>query len=172
MPAVLSVCTKTAPVCPLSPALADVDANAGAKSVAVKGTVKNLTAEALAKAYKKGDVITGGPLDLALDVRGAGASPHAIAASLSGSFVAGMGESKIANKAMNLGPILQIVSAANPLAKQEPYTVATCAVANFQIDVAENLGALPVALEGNAYLIDAEFRLQGGGRRNRWHERH
>jgi hypothetical protein len=115
---------------------ADITANAADKSVATKATIKGLTAEALAKAYKKTNLITGGPLDINLDIHGAGASPHAIASTMSGSFVAGMGESRIRNEALNFmgGDILmQVLNMVNPMGNKDPYTVARCGVTNFVI---------------------------------------
>ncbi len=115
---------------------ADVGLNANGKTVALKVQGKDFTAEGLAKTFKKGDVITQGPIDLALDVRGAGDSMRDVMASLDGSLIAGMGESRIRNDALNVpgaGVILQVLNMANPFANKDPYTVARCGVANFQI---------------------------------------
>ncbi len=110
----------------------DVDANAANKTVAIKGTVKGLSAESLAKAYKVTDLITNGPLDVDVDVRGAGASPKAIVGTLNGSFLATMGESRIRTSAM--GPAAaQILAAINPMGNKDPYAVARCGVTNFQL---------------------------------------
>lgn len=110
----------------------DVDANAANKTVAIKGTVKGLSAESLAKAYKVTDLITNGPLDVDVDVRGAGASPKAIVGTLNGSFLATMGESRIRTSAM--GPVAaQILAAINPMGNKDPYAVARCGVTNFQL---------------------------------------
>src|SRR5439155_17876825 len=92
----------------------NIDANAASKAVAIKGALKGMTAEALAKAYKMTEMVTGGPLDASVDVRGSGASPHAIATNLSGAMLASMGESKIRNAAMGGAQgVLQIITAAN-----------------------------------------------------------
>jgi uncharacterized protein involved in outer membrane biogenesis len=115
---------------------ADVGLNAHDKTVAVKAQAKGFSAEGLAKTFKKGDVITQGPIDMALDVRGAGNSMREVMASLDGAMIAGMGESRIRNDALNVpgaGVLLQVLDMANPLANKEPYTVARCGVANFQI---------------------------------------
>ena len=110
----------------------DIDANAATKAVAINGTVKGVSAESIAKTYKLTDLITKGPLDVAVDVRGAGASPRAIVGTLNGSFVAGMGESRIRTDA--IGPVgMQILAAINPMGNKDPYTVAKCAVTNFQL---------------------------------------
>jgi uncharacterized protein involved in outer membrane biogenesis len=110
-------------------------AAASDKSVAVKIEGAGLSAETIAKEINKSDLITQGPIDLHVDVRGKGNSLHAIMASLDGSLLAGMGESKIKNTNLNLvgGDLLQLVSAANPAGNQDPYTAARCGVANFQI---------------------------------------
>jgi uncharacterized protein involved in outer membrane biogenesis len=115
---------------------ADVALNAADKSVALKAQGKGFSAESLSKALNKGDMITQGPVDLNVDVRGAGASVREVMASLDGSVIAGMGESRIRNDALNVpgaGAILQVLNTVNPLANQDPYTVARCGVANFQI---------------------------------------
>jgi uncharacterized protein involved in outer membrane biogenesis len=115
---------------------ADVSANAADKSVAVKAVVKGLTAEALAKAFKKSDLIENGPLDMNVDIHGSGASPHGIASTLSGSVIAGMGQSKIKNSAMNFvgaDVLMNVLNAINPMGNKDPYTVAKCGVVNFQI---------------------------------------
>jgi uncharacterized protein involved in outer membrane biogenesis len=115
---------------------ADVALNAGDKSVAVKAQGKGFSAEGLSKAFNKGDMITQGPIDLNVTVRGAGASVRDVMASLDGSVIAGMGEARIRNEALNVpgaGAILQVLNTVNPFGNQDPYTVAKCGVANFQI---------------------------------------
>ncbi|TAL00805.1 MAG: AsmA family protein [Rhodospirillaceae bacterium] len=115
---------------------ADVTANAADKTFATKLVVKGLTAEALAKAFKVTDLVTNGPLDINVDVHGAGASPHALASTLSGSAIAGMGESRIRNEALNFigaDMVMQVLNAVNPMGNRDPYTVSRCAVVNFQI---------------------------------------
>ena len=113
-----------------------LSANANDKSVNAKATVTSLTAETLATAFKVTDLVTQGPLDVAADVRGRGNSAHDIAATLSGSVIVGMGESRIRNAALNFvgaGVIMQVLNAINPMGKKDPYTVAKCAVVNFQV---------------------------------------
>ncbi|MCC6913038.1 MAG: AsmA family protein [Rhodospirillaceae bacterium] len=115
---------------------ADVGLNANDKTVALKVQGKGFSAEGLAKTFKKGDLVTQGPLDMALDVRGQGNSVRDVMASLDGSLIAGMGESRIRNDALNVpgaGVILQVLNMANPFANKDPYTLARCGVANFQI---------------------------------------
>ncbi|MCA0201074.1 MAG: AsmA family protein [Proteobacteria bacterium] len=115
---------------------ADVGLNASDKTMTLKVQGKGFSAEGLAKTFKKGDVITQGPIDMALDVRGTGNSMRDVMASLDGSLIAGMGESRIRNDALSVpgaGVILQVLNMANPFANKDPYTVARCGVANFQI---------------------------------------
>ena len=131
---------------------ADVAANANDKSLALKIDAKNVTAETLAKELKKSDLITNGPLDFAVNVRGSGNSMHALMASLNGSFIAGMGESKIRSDALNIigaDVIMQVASAINPLGNKDPYTVARCAVVNLQI-----AGGVANTNEGIALVTD------------------
>ncbi len=114
----------------------DLDANAADKTVALKLTAKNLTAERIAKEMKKGDMVTQGPVDLDVNLRGAGNSVRAIMAGANGSIVAGMGEARIKTDSLNFmggDLITQVLGFANPTAKKEPYTVAHCAVANLQV---------------------------------------
>jgi uncharacterized protein involved in outer membrane biogenesis len=115
---------------------ADVDADANDKSVVLKVQAKGISAESLTKEMKKSDLITQGPIDLDLNVRGAGNSMHAIAGSMNGSVIAGMGESRIRNEALNMigaDVIMQVLSALNPVGNKDPYTVARCGVVNLQI---------------------------------------
>ncbi len=115
---------------------ADATMNANDKSVALKADVKGLSAEALAREMKKADFITQGPLDVTVNVRGSGISPHDVMASLNGAIVAGMGESRIRSDSLNFvgaDVIMQVASAINPLGNKDPYTVARCGVINLQI---------------------------------------
>lgn len=130
-------------VAPLSLAVAggtvaaDVALNAGDKSLALKAEGKGFTAEGLAKALQKGEMITQGPIDLNLDVRGSGNSVRDVMASLNGSLIAGMGESRMRNDALNMvgaDVVMQVLSAVNPLGNKDPYTVARCGVVNLQIN--------------------------------------
>ena len=114
----------------------DLDAEAGSKSVDLKLTAKNLTAERVAKEMKKGDFITQGPLDLDVNIRGAGNSVRAIMASANGSIVIGMGEAKVKTDSLNFmggDLITQVLGVVNPLSKKEPYTITHCAVVNLQV---------------------------------------
>ncbi len=110
--------------------------NARDKTFGLSTQAKGLTAETIAREMKKGDMITQGPVDLAINVRGSGNSTHDIAASLNGSVIAGMGESRIRSNALNFmgGDILmQVLGAVNPVGNKDPYTVARCGVINLQI---------------------------------------
>jgi len=115
---------------------ADVAMDSTDKSLALKAEAKGFTAEALAKALKRTDLITQGPVDFNANVRGSGNSVRAIMATLDGSVIAGMGESKIRTDALNMiggDVIMQVASAINPMGNKDPYTVARCAVVNLQI---------------------------------------
>ncbi len=115
---------------------ADITADAGAKSVALKGEAKGFTAERVAMEMKKGEFITQGPIDFNVNVRGAGNSVHGIMSTLDGTLVVGMGESRIRNDALNFigaDVIMQILNVLNPLGNKDPYTVAKCGVVNLQI---------------------------------------
>jgi hypothetical protein len=115
---------------------ASVTADANDKSVAFQTVISGLTAEALAKAFKVTDLVTNGPLDVNVNVHGSGNSMHGIASTLSGSAIGGMGQSRIRNDALNFigaDVVMQILNAINPMGNKDPYTVAKCAVMNFQI---------------------------------------
>ncbi len=106
------------------------------KRLALKLNAQGFTAEKLANELKVTDLVTKGPVDVAVDVRGAGDSVRAIMAGLNGSVIGGMGESRIRNDALNIigaDVIMQLLSALNPMGNKDPYTVAKCAVINFQI---------------------------------------
>jgi uncharacterized protein involved in outer membrane biogenesis len=110
--------------------------NARDKTFGLASQAKGLTAEAIAREMKKGDAITQGPLDVNLSVRGAGNSAHDIAASLGGSFILGMGESRIRSGTLNIvgaDILMQVLGVINPLNSNDPYTAARCGVVNLQI---------------------------------------
>lgn len=110
--------------------------NARDKTLGLATQASGLTAETIAREMKKGDMITQGPVDLNIAVRGTGNSARDIAASLNGSVIAGMGESRIRSNALNFvgGDILmQVLGAVNPVGNKDPYTVARCGVINLQI---------------------------------------
>ncbi|MBL8631122.1 MAG: AsmA family protein [Rhodospirillaceae bacterium] len=106
------------------------------KRMALKLNAQGFTAEKLASELKITDLVTQGPVDMALDVKGQGDSVRAIMAGLNGSVIGGMGESRIRNDALNIigaDVIMQLLSALNPMGNKDPYTVARCAVINFQV---------------------------------------
>lgn len=115
---------------------ADVGLNASDKSVALKAQGAGFTAEGLAKAFNKGDMVTQGPIDVNVNVRGAGNSVREIMASLDGSIIAGMGEARVRNDALNMigaDVIMQVLSVISPVGNNDPYTLARCGVVNVQI---------------------------------------
>lgn len=106
------------------------------KSVSLSADIAGMNAESLAKAMQQTDLVTEGPLDLKINVRGSGDTVQAVAASLGGSVVGGMGQSRIRSDALNVigaDVLMQVASAINPLGNKDPYTVAKCMVVNFQI---------------------------------------
>ena len=110
--------------------------DAADKSVSLKADAKGFTAENVAKAIKMTDLIAEGALDLNINVRGSGGTVRAAMANLNGSVVGGMGQSRIRSDALNVigaDIIMQVASIINPLGNKDPYTVAQCAVVNFQI---------------------------------------
>ncbi|MSO97687.1 MAG: AsmA family protein [Rhodospirillaceae bacterium] len=115
---------------------ADLGLSQADKSLSLKATAQGFTAENFAKEFKVTDMITQGAVDLTVDVRGNGNSVRALMAGLNGSVIGGMGESRIRNDALNIigaDVIMQVISAINPVGNKDPYTVAKCAVVNFQI---------------------------------------
>jgi AsmA family protein len=115
---------------------ADLGLGRADKRLALKVNAQGFTAENLSKEFKVTDLITNGPVDLVVEVRGNGNSVRAIMAGLNGSVIGGMGESRIRNDALNIigaDVIMQFLSAINPMGNKDPYTVAKCAVVNFQI---------------------------------------
>ena len=146
----------------------DLRANAGDKSVALTLDGKGFTAEGIAKEIKKGEQITGGPLDIHLNVRGAGNSMHAVAGSLDGAFVLGMGEGKIRRGTLNVvgaDVLAQVASAINPMASKSEYTVAKCAVVNLAI-----ADGVATTNNGIAFVSD-ELQVQSSGTINLGTER-
>jgi uncharacterized protein involved in outer membrane biogenesis len=114
----------------------DATLNAGEKSVALKAQGKGFTAAEIATTFGKDALITQGPIDLSLNVRGAGLSLRDVMAALDGSLIIGMGESRIRNEALNVPgatALLQVLNIANPFADNDAYTASRCGVVNFQI---------------------------------------
>ncbi len=145
-----------------------VNANAADRSVALSLEGKGFTAEGIAKEIKKGEQIVGGPMDIRLDVRGTGDSMHDVAASLDGTFVAGMGEGKIRRGALNVvgADILgQVASAINPVAGKSEFTIAKCAVVNLAI-----ANGAATTNNGIAFVSD-ELQVQSSGTINLGTER-
>jgi uncharacterized protein involved in outer membrane biogenesis len=114
----------------------DAILNAGEKSVVLKAQGKGFTAAEIATTFGKDALIAQGPIDLSLNVRGAGLSLRDVMAALDGSLIIGMGESRIRNEALNVPgatALLQVLDIANPFADNDAYTAARCGVVNFQI---------------------------------------
>lgn len=114
----------------------DLGLTQAAKALSLKLKADGFTAEKLSKEMKVTDLVTQGPLDIAVDVRGSGHSVRALMAGLNGSVVGGMGESRIRNDALNMigaDVIMSVLSSINPMGNKDPYTVARCAVVNFQV---------------------------------------
>ncbi|MBX7199819.1 MAG: AsmA family protein [Rhodospirillaceae bacterium] len=146
----------------------NLNANAGDKSVALSVEGNGFTAEGIAKEIKKGEQIMGGPIDLRLNVRGAGNSMHDVAASLDGTFTAGMGEGRIKRGTLNVvgaDALAQVASAINPMASKSEYTIAKCAVVNLVID-----NGVATTNNGIAFVSD-ELQVQSSGTINLGTER-
>lgn len=115
---------------------ADLSLDQASKSLGAKVTAKGFTAENLLTQFGVSDMIGKGDIDLAADVRGSGNSVRAVMASLNGSVIGGMGESRSRNEALNFvgaDALMQLLNAINPFANKDPYTVAKCTMVNFQI---------------------------------------
>lgn len=115
---------------------ASLGMNAANKSVSFKADIAGLNGESVSKAMQQTDLIEGGPLDLSINVRGGGDTVQSVMASLDGSIVGGMGESRIRSDALDVigaDILMQLASAINPMGNKDPYTVAKCMVVNFQI---------------------------------------
>lgn len=105
-------------------------------SVTIQAKGQGISAEGLAKDLGASDLITKGDIDFDVDLRGRGNTVANIMSSLDGSMVAGMGEARIRNDAINLAGadfLAQLISKINPFIAQEEFTVAQCAVVNLQV---------------------------------------
>lgn len=114
----------------------DVALAAPAGTLSIKANGTGISAESIAKDLDATDMITQGPVDFALDLKGGGQSVAAMMASLDGSIVGGMGEARIRNDAINLAGadfLAQLISKINPFIAQEEFTVAQCLVINLQV---------------------------------------
>jgi hypothetical protein len=146
--------------------------NAADKSLALKSEAKGMTAEALAKEMKKGDLITGGPLTVDADIHGNGASLHDIAGSASGRFLLAMGEARI--RTGSSGALSQITGALTR--SNNGFTAAKCAVINLPLssgvaNVTNGIGIVTDQVEASATgnidfrneRLDLSIHPKGGG---------
>ncbi len=104
------------------------------KRASLKLNARGLSAERLAKQLGYADGVSKGPLDLSIDVRGAGNTVREVLASLDGSVVGHMGEGRIRNdvlQAMGADIVVQILGM---IGDKSPETIARCAVLNVQIE--------------------------------------
>jgi len=109
---------------------------APAGTVSIKAQGAGISSEVIAKDLDATDMITEGVLDFDVNLSGRGKSVASLMASLNGAVVGGMGEARIRNDAINLAGadfISQLLSKINPMAAQEEFTVAQCAVVNLQV---------------------------------------
>ncbi len=99
------------------------------------------------------------PIDVTLDVRANGASPHALAASTNGRLLVTQGPGRVENNALGKlsgDLVAQIFSALNPFAKDEKYSNWECSV--FAVQIANGDAAI-----GGMLAQGEKVKIVGGG---------
>jgi hypothetical protein len=84
----------------------------------------------------QGDVITGGPTELELNLRSVGASSAALAAALEGHVKLVTGPARTRNRVLDsagLNIVAQVLNAVNPTRRTEQYSQVECAVINVPV---------------------------------------
>lgn len=111
-----------------------LDANTASLSLGVTG--KEIVAGNIARDMGNSDMFTGGPTDVAINLRGNGGSVRAIMAGLNGDIQIVMGKGRVNNTLINWGGgdiLTQLMSSLNPMAKKEDYTPIACSVVRFKV---------------------------------------
>lgn len=84
----------------------------------------------------KGEIMSGVPLDIDLELSGNGNSQRAVMAGLNGRFLLQAGQGRVNNRYLDFagGDVLsQLLAALHPTAVRKDYTVLECAVVNFTV---------------------------------------
>jgi uncharacterized protein involved in outer membrane biogenesis len=112
-----------------------LDASAGkTAALAAKLDAKRVNLGQVLRELGKPDLVSGTPTDLALDLRGSGASVRDLMAGLNGDLLLTLGEGRIHSGFVDwLGAdvLTQVAEKLNPGRKTDPYTDLQCAVARF-----------------------------------------
>ncbi|TAN47804.1 MAG: hypothetical protein EPN26_13405, partial [Rhodospirillales bacterium] len=98
------------------------------------------------------DMFTGGPTDIAVNLKGQGMSVRAIMAGLDGDIQIVMGEGRVNNTLINWGGgdiLTQLMNNLNPMAKKEDYTPIACGVVRFKVQNGMAQAAKGIAVETN-----------------------
>jgi hypothetical protein len=91
---------------------------------------------AMMAALGQGDLLTGGPTELKLDLRSVGASSAALAAALDGHVKLVTGPARARNRVLDsagLNIVAQVLNAVNPTRRTEQYSQIECAVINVPV---------------------------------------
>jgi AsmA family protein len=134
----------------LAGALDASDAKHARFSVSVSGSKIELGK--MMAALGQGDVLTGGPTELKLDLRSVGASSAALAAALEGHVKLVTGPTRARNRVLDsagLNIVAQVLNAVNPTRRTEQYSQVECAVINVPVTKGVVTVDRTVAIETN-----------------------
>lgn len=134
-----------------------------APKVIVKGLAKDFTLEQIVKSADSTAKVSGGPMQVALNLQGSGLSPHQILGRANGAMQLSVGQSKLDSAFLNKGGdfLITVFDAINPLYKKSNQTVLECAVAylpmnNGMVNIQDSIGVetdrLNVILSGSINL--------------------
>ena len=132
-------------------------------TIALQGYAKNFTLGNLLQNMDTKYKATGGPIKMAFNLKGAGASVHQLLANSSGKVQFTVGQATMGTNFLNDGGdfVVTLLDAVNPLRKKTTQTTLECAVAylpvsNGQISIAKSVGVqtdrLNVVLSGSLNL--------------------
>lgn len=114
-----------------------LDAGAGSSAALNLNVVgKQVVAGNIARDMGNSDMFTGGPTDIAIDLKGNGGSVRSLMAGLNGDIQIVMGQGRVNNTGINWGGgniLTQLMSNLNPTSKKEDYTPISCGVVRFKV---------------------------------------
>jgi uncharacterized protein involved in outer membrane biogenesis len=113
---------------------ADVTLTQAGQRASLKLTARNLSLERLAKELGYADGVSRGPVDLNINITGAGPTARAIAASANGSALITMGDAHVRNDVLSAMGADVLVQILNTVGGSAPDTVARCAVVNVALN--------------------------------------
>lgn len=106
-----------------------------APKISFKGMAKDFSLEQVVASTDSSGRVSGGPTQLAWNLKGSGLSPHQFASGASGAIQVSVGQGKLDSQFINKGGdfVITVFDAINPLYKKSNQTTLECAVAYLPI---------------------------------------